>query len=57
MATEVIRADAEQSRATPHGRGVLDRILAFIDWLPGPTAAWWVGIGLISQSQGTWWSG
>ena len=31
--------------ATPR-RGVLDRLLAFIDRLPGPAAAWYLGIGV-----------
>ena len=48
MATDALTATAEESRATtPPRRGLVDRILAFVDRLPGPAAAAWVGIGLL----------
>lgn len=53
MATDALSANAQESRATtPHRRGLLDRMLDFIDGLPGATAAWWAGIGLVLAAIG-----
>jgi len=48
VATEVIRADADQAGASiEHRGGIVDRLLAFIDRLPGPAAAWWLAVGIV----------
>lgn len=35
-----------------HRAGIVDRLLAFIDRLPGPAAAWWLAIGLVLAAAG-----
>jgi hypothetical protein len=46
MATEAIEARAVNTDLDARP-GVVDRILQYVDDLPGPAAAWWAGVGVV----------